>query len=209
MRAGWLADAVAELTPTGAEKVVLLWGRGRDDELENEVNGYRERDSDREARPWFALKGSGILGSARIEFSGPSPNSPHTTPAPPPQDQNNPAPSAPPPSTSLETFQLAPKTKYLRHAYKFSLLQKAAKAMAVATKVSIRCDNQGVLSLQFMIEVEQGKVSFVDFRFVPLVEEGVDRDDGEDEGSSGGDSGSGGEEEVDGDRESGEETEDE
>lgn len=44
--------------------------------------------------------------------------------------------------------------------------------MAAATKVSIRGDNQGVLSLQFMIEMEGGQVSFVDFRFVPLVQDG-------------------------------------
>jgi len=50
--------------------------------------------------------------------------------------------------------------------------------MSVATKVSVRMDDQGVLSLQFMIEVESGKVSFVDFRFVPLVED----DEGEGEG---------------------------
>ena len=57
--------------------------------------------------------------------------------------------------------------------------------MAVANKVSIRGDRQGVLSLQFMIELDEngpshrpsrestgsGNVSFVDFRFVPLVDE--------------------------------------
>ena len=61
--------------------------------------------------------------------------------------------------------------------------------MAVANKVSIRGDRQGVLSLQFMIEFDKAgsattsnssrpvkeapasTVSFVDFRFVPLVDE--------------------------------------
>ncbi|KAJ5021128.1 repair protein Rad1/Rec1/Rad17-domain-containing protein, partial [Bipolaris maydis] len=73
-----------------------------------------------------------------------------------------------------------------RSSYKFSLIQKAARAMSVASKVSIRADTQGVLSLQFMIEVESpapgpgaggagslaaGKNGFVDFRFVPLVDD--------------------------------------
>lgn len=49
--------------------------------------------------------------------------------------------------------------------------------MACASKVSIRGDGQGVLSLQFMVEVEGGGVSFVDFRFVPFVPE-----EGEEEG---------------------------
>ena len=54
--------------------------------------------------------------------------------------------------------------------------------MAVATKVSVRGDAQGVLSLQFMIEIEPGKASFVDFRFVPYVAEEGDEEDMEDEG---------------------------
>lgn len=60
--------------------------------------------------------------------------------------------------------------------------------MSVANKVSIRGDRQGVLSLQFMVELEDqngtvgrpvgagvrgpsGPVCFVDFRFVPLLDE--------------------------------------
>ena len=59
--------------------------------------------------------------------------------------------------------------------------------MSVASKVSVRADSQGVLSLQFMIEVEAGKLSFVDFRFVPLVEEGGEEEgDGEEKGSDDG-----------------------
>ena len=50
--------------------------------------------------------------------------------------------------------------------------------MAIASKVSIRGDEQGVLSLQFMIEVEGGGVSFVDFRFVPYVPEEGEGEEG-------------------------------
>lgn len=70
--------------------------------------------------------------------------------------------------------------------------------MAVANKVSIRGDRQGVLSLQFMIELDErnkpsrentstssGNVTFVDFRFVPLLDENneaeVEPTDGEEE----------------------------
>ena len=46
--------------------------------------------------------------------------------------------------------------------------------MATATKVSLRIDEEGVLNLQFLIDVEavgggQGH-TFVEFRVVPLVE---------------------------------------
>ena len=49
--------------------------------------------------------------------------------------------------------------------------------MAIASKVSIRGDNLGVLSMQFMIEQEAGgAASFVDFRFLPLTT-GSDEED--------------------------------
>jgi cell cycle checkpoint protein len=104
-----------------------------------------------------------LLGSARVEFNN--------TPTRPPLPTNPPPDAPPPPANLLETFQLSDPTATFRASYKFSLIQRAARAMSVATKVSVRVDEQSVLSLQFMIEVEAGKVSFVDFRFVPLVED--------------------------------------
>jgi cell cycle checkpoint protein len=63
------------------------------------------------------------------------------------------------------------------------MIKAAAEAMRLASKVSVRGDEQGVLSLQFMVEVEGGGVSFVDFRFVPFIRE-EDEEDEEDEDSS-------------------------
>ena len=79
----------------------------------------------------------------------------------------------------------------VKQRYKFDLIKKAGKAMALASKVSIRQDQQGVLSLQFMIELggnstesrdregskgvvttpSNERVSFVDFRLVPLLDD--------------------------------------
>jgi cell cycle checkpoint protein len=75
----------------------------------------------------------------------------------------------------------------IKQSYRFALIRKASRAMSVANKVSIRGDQQGVLSLQFMIELDDGQppagrsigagvkgigpVCFVDFRFVPLLDE--------------------------------------
>lgn len=99
--------------------------------------------------PYFTLSSSGPLGSATIEFS---------------KDPQ-----------LLETFQVPKRTV---NTYKYSLIKGASRAMAIASKVSIRGDEQGVLSLQFMIEVEGGGVSFVDFRFVPFVLEDCEGDEG-------------------------------
>lgn len=106
--------------------------------------------------PYLALSAAGPLGSATVEFS---------------KDPQ-----------LLETFQVAGR---IVNTYKFSLIKNATKAMALASKVSIRADEQGVLSLQFMIEFDGGGVSFVDFRFVPLVaEEGDEEGEGEEEEAS-------------------------
>jgi cell cycle checkpoint protein len=107
--------------------------------------------------PYFALSSDGPLGSAQVEFS---------------KDP-----------TLLETFQVP---RRVVNTYKYSLIKAASRAMAIASKVSIRGDEQGVLSLQFMVEVEGGGVSFVDFRFVPLLEEGEGEGEGETTFSQGG-----------------------
>ena len=101
--------------------------------------------------PYFTLSSSGPLGSATVEFS---------------KDPQ-----------LLETFHVPRRTV---NTYKYSLIKGASRAMAIAAKVSIRSDEQGVLSLQFMIDVDGGGVSFVDFRFVPFIpEDGEDEDESE------------------------------
>jgi cell cycle checkpoint protein len=150
MRGTWLSDAISELSSTSPEKLTMYAKMVR-------------------GKPFFALSSSGTLGSARVEFNNEPRPSAFRTPAPTNGDD-----ASEPPASLLETFQLSDPDDILRSTYKFSMIQKAARAMSVSTKVSVRADTQGVLSLQFMVEVEGtegGKVSFVDFRFVPLVED--------------------------------------
>ncbi|TKA80698.1 hypothetical protein B0A55_03692 [Friedmanniomyces simplex] len=115
----------------------------------------------------LSLSATGALGSATVDFTT---STSSDTPV-------------------LETFHCAGR---IRSNYRFAALKAAQRAMAAATKVSVRVDGEGVLSLQFLVEVEgvgsMGggggggalPVAFVDFRVVPLVEgEG----EGEGEGS--------------------------
>ncbi|EHK39840.1 uncharacterized protein TrAtP1_006626 [Trichoderma atroviride] len=74
----------------------------------------------------------------------------------------------------LETFSINDRWS---QAYKFDFIRHASEAMRIASKVSLRGDSQGVLSLQFMVDVEGGKRSFLDFRFVPF----ATHDDGEED----------------------------
>jgi cell cycle checkpoint protein len=101
--------------------------------------------------PYLSLSAAGPLGSASVEFAKGR--------------------------DLLETFTVAEKWT---QSYKFEMIKAAAEAMRLASKVSVRGDEQGVLSLQFMVEVEGGGISFVDFRFVPFISD----ENEEDEGSS-------------------------
>jgi cell cycle checkpoint protein len=98
--------------------------------------------------PYLSLSASGHLGSATVEFSKGR--------------------------ELLETFTVAEKWT---QSYKFDMVKAAADAMRLASKVSFRGDEQGVLSMQFMVEVEGGSISFVDFRLVPFIREEDDEDE--------------------------------
>ena len=99
----------------------------------------------------ISLTASGALGSAAVDFTA---------------DTTSDTPI-------LERFHCPKKTSA---SFKFALIKSAQRAMSSATKVSMRLDEEGVLSLQFLVEVEAGSggggegVAFVDFRVVPLVE---------------------------------------
>lgn len=66
----------------------------------------------------------------------------------------------------LEVFSVAERWS---QTYKFDFVKSSSEAMRVASKVSLRGDGQGVLSLQFMVDMDGGKRSFLDFRFVPFM----------------------------------------
>ena len=173
MRSAWLHNAVVEL---GSSTPNIL--------------GI---SASAKSEPFFALSGlGGPFSESVVQFSVEDEEQ---------QQQNGhsqnvrvrrPKQNAP---TVTETFLVrapsATGSGRIKQNYLFALIRKASRAMAVANKVSIRGDRQGVLSLQFMIEFDkdnnvigaasaqdstaEGTVSFVDFRFVPL----LDDDDGE------------------------------
>ncbi|KAJ5086703.1 hypothetical protein NUU61_008010 [Penicillium alfredii] len=197
MRSAWLHNAIAELdsaTPT----ILKLSACAKHE-------------------PYFALSGAGgPFSESTVEFSidqhneiiggGPGPGSmPSQTHHKVLADDGSSRARATRTKlapTVTETFLVSPPSamgERIRQSYRFALVRKAARAMAVANKVSIRGDRQGVLSLQFMIELDDqntavgrpvgagvknpvGKVCFVDFRFVPLLDEEEAEMDMQDDG---------------------------
>ncbi|KXH37931.1 repair protein Rad1/Rec1/Rad17 [Colletotrichum nymphaeae SA-01] len=104
-------------------------------------------------QPYLSLSGAGDLGSSSVDFAKGR--------------------------ELLETFSIQDRWT---QTYKFDLIKSSSEAMRIASKISFRGDAQGVLSLQFMVEVEGGGVSFLDFRFVPFITHEDDEDEeGQDE----------------------------
>ncbi|KAK2747453.1 DNA repair exonuclease rad1 [Colletotrichum kahawae] len=126
MLARYLLDALAELAPTGPNRLTIAASR---------------------ASPYLTLSGVGDMGSSSVTFAKGR--------------------------ELLETFSIH---EAWSQSYKFDLIKYSTEAMRIASKVSFRGDDQGVLSLQFMVEQENG-ISFLDFRFVPY----ISHDDDEDE----------------------------
>lgn len=119
--------------------------------------------------PFFSLSATGPLGSTTVDFN-----------------KDAMAAQAKEGTAAvqlLETFQVA--SQRLVNTYKFSMIRAAVRAMALAEKVSIRTDDQGVLNLQFMVPLEAGYVTFVDFKLVPFIPEDGDEEDEDDADAEG------------------------
>ncbi|NXR10824.1 RAD1 protein, partial [Semnornis frantzii] len=84
-------------------------------------------------KPYFRLSTFGNAGSAHLDY---------------PKD-----------SDLMEAFHC---NKTQTNRYKISLLKPCTKALALSSKVSIRTDDRGFLSLQYMIRNEDGQICFVE-----------------------------------------------
>jgi cell cycle checkpoint protein len=154
MRASYLNDAIAELSANNPQVIALSAKKKTFTLFASSPLGSAVVDFHRDAKATYKPT-SGTFAAHKQDQDD------DVTTNPDKQNQN---------SGLLETFLLATENGVFAQSYKFAHIAATKKALQAATKVSIRADQQGVLSLQFMVEnLEGGGVSFVDFRFVPLV----------------------------------------
>lgn len=161
----FLADAIAELSGTNPD-VLLLNVSAR-------------------APPYLSLEGlGGSLGDAVVEYLPDSKNESGLA-------RNKKQPSV------TETFSVTPGLDNhgrRKTSYKFELLRKAGRAMQLASKVSVRQDIQGVLSLQFLVDAIQANAGnatqtqagsnnplFIDYRLLPLIDDNDEAAESEDQ----------------------------
>ncbi|KAI7161607.1 hypothetical protein KC349_g2660 [Hortaea werneckii] len=192
LRSSYLLDAVTELGSMNPETLTLTASPSSRATTTTTVA---------QSSPCLSLSASGALGSATVDFTNPVPSSSSAS-TNPPADSSSDLPHPP----ILETF-FCPTTnsnKRVQARFPFGLIRSAHRAMAVAQKVSLRLDEEGVLSLQFLIPVMDNTggghggegnessgggdaaAAFVDFKIVPLVE-GEEDDEDYDEGETDGD----------------------
>ncbi|KAK2154367.1 hypothetical protein NP493_2193g00010 [Ridgeia piscesae] len=63
-------------------------------------------------------------------------------------------------SDMVESFQC---TRTQTSRYKISLLKPSLKALMLSSRISVRTDTRGFLSMQYMIKMEDGQVCFVEY----------------------------------------------
>ncbi|KAL1902682.1 checkpoint clamp complex protein Rad1 [Sporothrix stenoceras] len=125
--------------------------------------------------PYLRLSSHGPLGSASVDFS-----------------------------RGRSLFESISVRESWAQSFKFDLIKSATEAMRLASKVSIRGDGQGVLSLQFMVEMDGGSgngnggaglgnhngnggnnMQWLHFTFVPFMSDEQEETDVEEEDSRG------------------------
>uniref|UniRef100_A0A3P9K7N5 Cell cycle checkpoint protein RAD1 n=1 Tax=Oryzias latipes TaxID=8090 RepID=A0A3P9K7N5_ORYLA len=67
-------------------------------------------------------------------------------------------------SDMMELFQC---TMTQTNRYKMSLLKPSTKALALSCKVSVRTDNRGLLSQQYLVRNDDGQICFLEFYYCP------------------------------------------
>ncbi|KAF9228751.1 Rad1-domain-containing protein [Gyrodon lividus] len=143
----WLRDALSELDPS-CEKITFIG-----DPAADVGRGAGQRGSARgpgtggPPKPLFRIKASGAFGSTEMDY---------------PNDKE-----------VLETFEcLRPVTV----SYRFAHISRTSRALQSSTKTSLRIEEEGLLSLQFLVPVPVARGggtsgSFIEFRCMALDED--------------------------------------
>ncbi|KXS12669.1 Rad1-domain-containing protein [Gonapodya prolifera JEL478] len=93
-------------------------------------------------QPYFQISSSGMSGSAEIEY--------------------------PKNTDIMESFSCQERSLF---SYKLSLLQPSLKALAMSSRIQIKTNSRGFVSMQHLVQVSETKQSFVSFTVAPLLDE--------------------------------------
>ncbi|KIJ17110.1 hypothetical protein PAXINDRAFT_175701 [Paxillus involutus ATCC 200175] len=141
----WLRDALSELDPS-CEKITFISNPALD--VGRGTGGRRGSagGTGGPSKPLFRITASGAFGSTEMDY---------------PNDKE-----------VLETFECS---RSLTVSYRFAHISRTARALQSSTKTSLRIEEGGLLSLQFLVPVPRAKGggtsdSFIEFRCMALDE---------------------------------------
>ncbi|KAF9484936.1 Rad1-domain-containing protein [Pholiota conissans] len=144
LKSSWLRDALSELDPS-CEKLTFI-GNPPTPQDGSGSGRNKRRQSDRlgVAKPMLRIQASGTFGSTEMDY---------------PNDRE-----------VLETFECQQTVSF---SYRFGHILRTIRALQSSTKTSLRIDNEGLLSLQFLmpspkLRAENGADAFIEFRCLAL-----------------------------------------
>lgn len=73
-------------------------------------------------------------------------------------------------SSAIETLVIADETDSVQYSYSYSMFQRVREAVKLASMISLRIDQDGIMSVQAMCDIGDGRKGFIDFRFLPIEE---------------------------------------
>ncbi|KDR81883.1 hypothetical protein GALMADRAFT_240154 [Galerina marginata CBS 339.88] len=156
LKSSWLRDALSELDPS-CEKLTFIGNppasatQRQPDASMNASTSARQKGKQTQgavAKPMLRIQATGTFGSTEMDY---------------PNDRD-----------VLETFEC---TRNVTFSYRFGHIARALKALSSSTKTSLRIDDDGLLSLQFLMPSPKPRTAggrteaFIEFRCLALDDE--------------------------------------
>ncbi|KAG2020730.1 hypothetical protein CC2G_006038 [Coprinopsis cinerea AmutBmut pab1-1] len=142
LKSSWLRDALSELDPS-CEKLTFIGNPPIEGTSGADGAGKRAQKKPRApSAPLFRIQADGTFGSTEMDY---------------PNDRE-----------VLETFEC---TQTVQFTYRFGHILKTLRALSSSTKTSLRIDEDGLLSLQFLMPSPKPKDAmdaFIEFRCLAL-----------------------------------------
>ncbi|KAJ7184396.1 Rad1/Rec1/Rad17 [Mycena filopes] len=146
LKSSWLRDALSELDPS-CDKLTFIGNPPPETANANANGRQRQQPRAATATPMLRIQAAGTFGSTEMDY---------------PDDRD-----------VLETFEC---TRPVTFSYRFGHISRTLRALQSSTKTSLRIDDEGLLSLQFLMpsprpKAEGASDAFIEFRCLPLDDE--------------------------------------
>ncbi|KAK9462770.1 Rad1/Rec1/Rad17 [Lipomyces oligophaga] len=74
----------------------------------------------------------------------------------------------------IDSFVMPELVDRVYRQYNYKLVQRVREAVKLATMISFRIDHEGIMSIQSLCDIGDGRKAYIDFRFLPLHADDLD-----------------------------------